>query len=59
MEKQWTIKMIYNNGGHLYREGDRVPLYPSKQHAAAACEVLNAVNRNQKEFYYIPVESEV
>jgi len=61
MNKTWTIKVIYGNdgGGYIHRDdGAKAVSYPSRQHAQAACEVLNAVNR-QPGLFYLPVESEI
>lgn len=58
MNTEWVIKAVYASGGHVYVEKDGVPRgYPSEQLARAACEVLNAVNR-QPDTQYIPVPKE-
>lgn len=57
MEKNWTIRCVYAQGGHIHQPEGKPVYYDSKQKAAAVCEVLNAVNR-KPDMFYIPVEAE-
>lgn len=58
MKKKWVIKCVYPAGGHNHQPEGKTVFYEDKQQASAACEVLNAVNR-QPGLYFMPVESEV
>ena len=58
MKKKWVIKCVYPSGGHEHKPEGNTVFYDEKQHAVAACEVLNAVNR-QPGVYFLPVESEI